>query len=142
MITFYPHTSAQSDGFTSRCSVAAFNGGRSPQSGFANCPRASASNSNGSQELNRSNHLTHSLSINSTNCPLTSRRRRKHPSVSLLVLPSLLYAIVGVETYFIAEPLLSNGCVYLLIPRPLPSIGSACPGMVSPQPSLHHGTVL
>jgi hypothetical protein len=49
--------------FTNRCLVAASNVERSPSSGFPKCPRPQlpASNSNGSQQLNRSSRLTHSV---------------------------------------------------------------------------------
>jgi hypothetical protein len=49
-------TSVHSHVFTSRCSVAASNGGRSPFSGFPNYPRAQlpASQSNNSRQLNLS----------------------------------------------------------------------------------------
>jgi hypothetical protein len=65
--TFYycTHThSVHSHVFTSRCSVAASNGGRSPYSGLPNCPRPQlpASRSNSSQRPNLSsppNSLTH-----------------------------------------------------------------------------------
>jgi hypothetical protein len=38
-IHYYTHTSVHIHVFTSRCSVAASNGGRSPSSGFPKCPR-------------------------------------------------------------------------------------------------------
>jgi hypothetical protein len=48
-----------------RCLVAASNNGRSPSSGFPNCPRPHlpASNNNSSQGLIRSSPLTHSLEV-------------------------------------------------------------------------------
>jgi hypothetical protein len=57
------HASVHSHVFTSRCLVAAFNGERSPSSGFTNGPRPQlpASNSNSSQQLNLSSSLTNSL---------------------------------------------------------------------------------
>jgi hypothetical protein len=63
--TFYSsllHTSFQSR-LHCRCLVSASNGGRSPSSGYPNCPRPQlpASNSNSSQGLNRSSPLTNSL---------------------------------------------------------------------------------
>jgi hypothetical protein len=70
--TVYCHTlaSIHSHVFTSRCSVAASNGGRSPSSGFTNCPRAQlpTSHSNSLQWLNCSSPLTHYLTnqLNST----------------------------------------------------------------------------
>jgi hypothetical protein len=59
----YTHSSIHSHVFTSSCSVAASNGGRSPFSGFPNSPRPKlpASNSNSTQRLNRSSSLTHWL---------------------------------------------------------------------------------
>jgi hypothetical protein len=48
--------------FTSRCSVAASNGGRSPSSGFSNCPRK-ASHSNSSQQLKPNGYLTNCNSL-------------------------------------------------------------------------------
>jgi hypothetical protein len=49
--------------FTSRCLVAAANGGRSPSCGFANCPRPQlpTSKSNNSQQLNPSSNLINLL---------------------------------------------------------------------------------
>jgi hypothetical protein len=58
------HTSVHSHVFTSRCLVAASNGGRSPSSGFPNCPQPQlpASHSNRTTEPQQSsNSLTHSL---------------------------------------------------------------------------------
>jgi hypothetical protein len=54
------HTSVHSHVFTSRCLVAASNGGRSPSSEFLNWPRPQlpTSTSNSSQRLNPSNPLT------------------------------------------------------------------------------------
>jgi hypothetical protein len=47
--------------FSSRCLVAASNGGRFPSSWFPNCPRASATSF--SQALNLSSPLTHSANL-------------------------------------------------------------------------------
>jgi hypothetical protein len=64
----HTHTSVYSHVFTSRCLVATSNGGRSPSSGFPNCPRPQlpASHSNSSQRLNLSSP-THQLSHSPTN---------------------------------------------------------------------------
>jgi hypothetical protein len=55
--------------FTNRYYVAATNGGRSPCSGFPNCPRPQlpASHSNSSQQLNPSGYLT-DCNFNPVNC--------------------------------------------------------------------------
>jgi hypothetical protein len=59
----HTHTNVHSHIFTSRCLVAAFNGGRSPSSEFPNCPwpQLLASHSNSSQRLNPSCYLTNLL---------------------------------------------------------------------------------
>jgi hypothetical protein len=53
----HTYTHVHSHVFTSRCLVAASNGGRSPSSGFLNCTQLPDSNSNNSQGLNRSSPL-------------------------------------------------------------------------------------
>jgi hypothetical protein len=99
--------------FTNCCLVAASNGGRSPSSGFPNCPRPQlpASHSN-SSHLNTScyNSLSHSFSPNLF-ALITSRQgpHRKHHS-------SL--AVYG--------PLSSNGRCTVLISLSLPSNGHTC----------------
>jgi hypothetical protein len=59
----HTHASVHSHVFTSRFSVTASNGGRSPSSGIPNCPMAQlpASQTNSSQRLYRSSPLTTSL---------------------------------------------------------------------------------
>jgi hypothetical protein len=59
----HTHYCVHSHVFTSRCSVAASNGRRSPSFGFPNYPRASATAShiNSSQRLNISSPLSNSL---------------------------------------------------------------------------------
>jgi hypothetical protein len=87
------HTGLSRHVLTSRCSVSAFDGWRSPFSGFPNCPRASATSS--SQPLNLSVSLTHWLTNSVTHQPAnsidsitflltTSRHRayRKHRSIT------------------------------------------------------------
>jgi hypothetical protein len=70
--------------FTSRCLVAASNGGRSPSSGFPNCPlpQLPSSVNNGSQRLNLSCSLTISVTQQPTKCLITPRHvpHRKHLS--------------------------------------------------------------
>jgi hypothetical protein len=65
----HTHTSVYSHVFTSRCSVAATNSGRSASSGFPNYPRAwtTSSHRNKSQRLNHSSPLTNSLAHQPTN---------------------------------------------------------------------------
>jgi hypothetical protein len=65
----YTHNSIHSYVFISRCSVAAFNGRRSPSSGFPNYPRPQlpASHSNSSQRLNLSSSLIEQLYPSPTN---------------------------------------------------------------------------
>jgi hypothetical protein len=60
------HASVYSHTFSSRCSVAASNGGISPYSGFPNYPRPqlSASNSDSSERLNLFSCLTNSVTSN------------------------------------------------------------------------------
>jgi hypothetical protein len=66
----HTYTSVHSHLFTSRCSVAASNSGRSPYSGFPNYtwPQLPASSSNSSQRLNISSSLTN-LVTHQTNNP-------------------------------------------------------------------------
>jgi hypothetical protein len=69
------HTDVHGHGFTSRCSGAGFNGGRSPSPGFPNCPRAQLQDchSNGSRQRNFSSSLTHWLTHQPTHStPLTN----------------------------------------------------------------------
>jgi hypothetical protein len=90
---YYTLTVLSSEVFTSRCSVSAFDGWRSPFSGFPNCPGASATSF--SQPLNLSVSLTHWLTNSVTHQPAnsidsitflltTSRHRahRKHRSIT------------------------------------------------------------
>jgi hypothetical protein len=68
IIHYYTHSHV----FTSRCSVAASNDGRSLSSGFQNCPwpQLSASNSNSSQQLSPISHLINSLTHQPTSLNL------------------------------------------------------------------------
>jgi hypothetical protein len=86
----HTHTTVHSHVFTSRCLVAVSNGGRSPSSGFPNCPRFQLPNShsNSSQRLRLSSPLTRSTPL--TVLRITSRHgpSRKHRS-------SVAFASVG-----------------------------------------------
>jgi hypothetical protein len=66
----HTHTSVHSHIFTSRCSVATSNGGRSPCSGFPHYPRPQlpVSHSNSSQRLNLSSSLINSVTHQPTDC--------------------------------------------------------------------------
>jgi hypothetical protein len=59
----YIRSSQSATVFTGRCLVTASKGGRSPSSGFSNCPRSQlpVSLSNSSQKLNPSSYLTYEL---------------------------------------------------------------------------------
>jgi hypothetical protein len=103
------HTSIYSHVFTSRCLVTAPNGGRSPSSGFPNCPRPQlqASNSNSNSDwtatvLWLTHQLTHSKSMSPQHRPHRKQR-----------FPLFLYPIVAMETCLFTESLLSSGCYIL-----------------------------
>jgi hypothetical protein len=70
---YHKQTSIHSHVFSSRCSVAACNGTRSPSSASPNCsrPQLPASNSDSSQRLKPSSSLTHSLTQNATTLHFT-----------------------------------------------------------------------
>jgi hypothetical protein len=83
---WYTHTSVHSHVFISRCSVAASNGGRSPSSGFPNCPRPQlpASHSSSSQRLNSAVlWLTQSLTNQLTQLNSTDWT---HSSITILLI--------------------------------------------------------
>jgi hypothetical protein len=120
----HTQTSVHSHVVIIRCLVAASNGGRSPSSGFRNCPwpQLPASHSNSSQRLN----LNSSLSNSPTNqlswlCPAyniserTAQKTRLHYSCAIVV-----------ETRLFAKCYLVMVVVCLLISWSLPSSGSAC----------------
>jgi hypothetical protein len=67
--------------FSSRCLVAASNGGHPPSSGFPNCPRPqlASSHSNSSQQLNRSSSLNNLLLTDSlTNSPQSQSQSQSY----------------------------------------------------------------
>jgi hypothetical protein len=100
----HTHTNVHSHVFTSRCSLATSSVGRSPSSGFPNCPwlQLPASHINSLQQ-NRSTSLTQ---LTFTDCPAynvlvrTARRTPFH----------YCCAVVAVEICLFATPLLINGC--------------------------------
>jgi hypothetical protein len=120
----YTHNSIQSHVFTSRCSVAAFNGWRFPSSGFPNYHCFSASIF--SQQLltttepqqisnsatDESTQLHTSLTVLFTT--FWHGRHRKHS-------PLLLYPIVAVKTHFLRNRYLVTVVAYLIILWSLPS---------------------
>jgi hypothetical protein len=114
----HTYTSVHSHVFTSCYLGTASNGGRSPSSGFTNGsrPQLPVSRSNSSQWLNPSSPQAHSLTnsvthqlTNSAQLTLTSafyisaRTAQKTPL-------HYCFAIVAVETWLLAKPLLSNAC--------------------------------
>jgi hypothetical protein len=125
------HTCVHSYVFTSRCSVAASNGGRSPSSGFLKYPglgyhllTATAHNDwtsavlwlMQSTELNSTQLISHWLTVLLvTSWHGLHRKHRFSISVPLfcsclLGFPLLLYPIVAMAMCLFAELLLSNGC--------------------------------
>jgi hypothetical protein len=85
----HTHNNVHSHVFTSRCSVAAINGGRYPSSGFPNYPQPQlpAFDSNSSQQLSLSSPLTHSLTDQPT-LHFTSLNRLIHSSQFVTLITS------------------------------------------------------
>jgi hypothetical protein len=104
-----------------RCTVVASNGECSTASAFTKYPRSSASHNNYVPSVLSLTHQPTKLnSTDSHNSPTYSSarpHRKRHSSVAVPFLHScvlgfilLLYLIIAVETCFLAEPLLSDGC--------------------------------